>query len=133
MAIRIRPMTPEEVDTIRRLAPTSAKPVGMVSWTPMIWLANQGQQVPAIARERRLRPATIRSWLKRDNCQGLAGLQEAPRPGCPVTWAAAAVNEVSATSLTTPQALGCRSPGGRSIDWPPTCGRSREAEQALTH
>jgi transposase len=106
MAIHIRPMTAEEVDTIQRLAHSRTEPARWVERARIIWRAHQGQQVPAIARELRLCQATVRSWLKRFNCQGLAGLQEAPRPGRPVTYTSEQVSEVIATSLTKPQALG---------------------------
>jgi transposase len=85
MAIRIRPMIAEEVDTIQRLAHSRTEPARLVERARMIGLAHQGPQVPAIARELRLCQATVRFWLKRFNCRGLAGLQEAPRPGRPVT------------------------------------------------
>jgi len=106
MAIRIRPMTAEEVDTIQRLAHSRTEPARLVERARMIWLAHQGQQVRAIARDLRLCQATVRSWLKRFNCRGLVGLQEAPRPGRPVTYTSGQVSAVIATSLTKPQELG---------------------------
>jgi transposase len=78
----------------------------MVERARIIWIAHQGQQVPAIARELRLCQVTDRSWLKRFNRQGLAGWQEAPRPGRPVTYTSRQVSEVIAASLTKPQELG---------------------------
>jgi transposase len=90
---------------IQRLAHSRTEPARLVERARMIWLAHRGQQVPAIARERRLCPATVRSWLKRFNRQGLAGLQEAPRPGRPATYTSEQVSEVIATSLTKPQDL----------------------------
>jgi transposase len=105
MALRLRPMTADEVDMIHRLAHSRTEPARLVERARIIWLAHQGQQVPAIARELRLCQATVRSWLKRFNCQGLAGLQEAPRPGRPATYTAEQVSEVIATSLTKPQDL----------------------------
>jgi hypothetical protein len=73
MSIRIRPMTAEEVDTLQRLAHSRTEPARMVERARIIWIAHQGQQVPAIARELRLCQVTDRSWLKRFNRQGLAG------------------------------------------------------------
>jgi transposase len=72
----------------------------------MVWLAHQGQGVPAIAEELHLTPTTVRSWLKRFNRQGLPGLEEQPRPGRPATYRPEQVSEVIATSLTNPQDLG---------------------------
>jgi transposase len=105
MALRLSPMTADEVDMIQRLAHSRTEPARLVERARMIWLAQQGQQVPAIARELRLCPATIRSWLKRFNRQGLAGLQEAPRSGRPATYTPEQVSQVIATSLTKPQEL----------------------------
>jgi transposase len=105
MALRLRPMTADEVNTIQRLAHSRTEPARLVERARMVWLAHQDQQVPAIARELRLCQATVRSWLKRFNGQGLAGLQEAPRPGRPATYTSEQVSEVIATSLTTPQEL----------------------------
>jgi transposase len=105
MALRLRPLTADEMDMIQRLAHSRTEPARLVERARMIWLAHQGQQVPAIARELRLCHATVRSWLKRFNAQGLAGLEEAPRPGRPATYTADQVSEVIATSLTKPQEL----------------------------
>jgi transposase len=105
MALRLRPMTVDEVDGIQRLAHSRTEPARLVERARMIWRAPQGQQVAAIARELGLCHATVRSWLNRFNAQGLAGLQEAPRPGRPATYTAEQVGEVIATSLTKPQEL----------------------------
>jgi transposase len=72
----------------------------------IIWLASQGCKVPAIALELGLRPATVRIWRKRFNRQGLAGLQERPRPGRPAQYTPEQVSTVIATSLTDPRDLG---------------------------
>jgi DNA-binding NarL/FixJ family response regulator len=66
-------MTADEVDMIQRLAHSRTAPARLVERARRIWLAHQGQQVPAIARELRLCQATVRSWLKRFHCQRLAG------------------------------------------------------------
>ncbi len=106
MALRVRSMTAEEVDTIQRLAHSRTEPARTVERARMVWLAHQGFGVPAIAHKLRLCRATVRAWLKRFNRRGLTGLQEAPRPGRPATYTPAQVSEVIATSLTEPQSLG---------------------------
>ena len=73
MALRVRSMTAEEVDTIQRLAHSRTEPARTVERARMIWLARQGQRVTAIAHELRLCQATVRSWLKRFNRRGLDG------------------------------------------------------------
>jgi transposase len=106
MALRVRPMAAEEVDTIQRLAHSRTEPARTVERARMIWLAHQGRRVAAIAQELRLCQATVRAWLKRFNRRGPAGLQEAPRPGRPATYIPAQGSEVIATCLTKPQAVG---------------------------
>jgi DNA-binding NarL/FixJ family response regulator len=70
MALRLAPMTADEVDMIQRLAHSRTEPARLVERARMIWLAHQGQPVPAIARELRLCQATVRAWLQRFNRQG---------------------------------------------------------------
>jgi transposase len=53
-----------------------------------------------------LHEQTVRAWLTRFNRAGLAGLEDAPRPGRPATYTPEQVGEVIATALTDPQTLG---------------------------
>jgi transposase len=105
MAIRPRTMSEEEIDTIRRLAHSRTAPARAVQRARIVWLAHQGQRVPAIAQALHLTPTTVRSWLKRFNRQGLPGLEEQPRPGRPATYSPEQVSEVIATALTDPTTL----------------------------
>ncbi len=73
MALRPRAMSEDEIETIRRLAHSRTTPACAVQRARIVWLAHQGQRVPAIAQERHLTPTTVRSWLKRFNRQGLTG------------------------------------------------------------
>jgi transposase len=106
MALRVRPMTAEEMDTIQRLAHSRTEPARMVERARIVWLASQGLRVPAIAQQLRLCQPTVRAWLRRFNRRGLAGLQEAARPGRPATYTPEQVSAVIATSLSKPQDLG---------------------------
>lgn len=47
----------------------------------IVLAAAQGESTVAIARAFKLRPATVSKWRTRFAAQGLAGLQDAPRPG----------------------------------------------------
>jgi transposase len=94
------------METIRQLAHARTAPARTVERARIVWLAHQGRRVPAIAQELHLTPTTVRSWLMRFNRQGLAGLQEKPRPGRPPIYTPEQVSEVIATSLTNPQELG---------------------------
>jgi transposase len=105
MAIRPRATSEAEIATIRRLAHSRTVPARAVQRARIVWLAHQGQRVPAIARELHLTPTTVRRWLKRFNRQGLPGLEEQPRPGRPAAYSPEQVSEVIATALTAPQTL----------------------------
>jgi transposase len=106
MALRLRPLTEEETETVRRLAHARTEPVRAVERARIVWLAWQGRRVPSIAAELGLAQETVRRWLKRFNATGLAGMKDEPRAGRPPTYSAAEVGEVVATSLTDPRRLG---------------------------
>jgi transposase len=106
MAIRIRALTVEELEAIRRLARSRTEPARTVERAKVVWLAQEGQKVPAIAKTLHLSQATVRLWLKRFQAQGLAGLTDKARSGCPPTYTPDQVSEVIAAALTNPQSLG---------------------------
>jgi transposase len=106
MALHVRELTLEEQASLRRLAHSRTDPVRLVERARILWLASQGQRVPAIAAQLRLAQATVRRWLKRFNATGLDGLRDQPRAGRPSTYTAAEVGAVIAASLTDPQRLG---------------------------
>jgi transposase len=90
------------------VGPTSRK--GGRAWRTIRGPRRSGQGITtyqaANAQELRLCQETVRTWRKRFNRQGLAGLQEAPRLGRPATYTPEQVSAVIATSLTKPQAVG---------------------------
>jgi transposase len=106
MAIRVRPLTHQERAVIERLAHSRTAPARQVERAKIIWLASQGQTVPAIAGRLRLHEQTVRDWLKRFNEAGLPGLGDRPRGGKPPTYTPEQVAEVVALALTAPQTLG---------------------------
>lgn len=106
MAIRVREMTPEEVETIERLAHSRTEPARTVERARIVWLCRQGKKAPAIAEELRVVPKTVRLWIQRFNAEGVEGLQDRPRSGRPVTYTAEQVSEVIAAALSKPQELG---------------------------
>jgi transposase len=105
MALRLRPMSEEDLDTIQRLAHSRTAPARAVQRARIVWLAYQGQRGPAIAQELHLTPTTVRRWLTRFNCQGLPGLEEQPRSGRPAPYSPEQVSEVIVTALTDPKTL----------------------------
>src|SRR5260370_24624094 len=106
MALRIREMTGEEHEQIKRLSHSRTAPARQVERARIVQLASQGHLVPAIAAHLQIGQDVVRVWLKRFNAEGLAGLADRPRAGRPATYTAEQVGEVIATALTNPQDLG---------------------------
>ena len=77
-----------------------------MEWARLVWLASQGQRVPAIAQELGVAEKTVRCWLRRFDVQGMAGLAAAPRAGRPPTYTPEEAGVVVATVLRKPGALG---------------------------
>jgi transposase len=105
MALSVRVLTDEERATLARVARSRTTATREVERARIIWLASQGQRVPAIAEALHLSANTVRRWLKRFNADGLAGLTDAFRSGRPATYTPEQVGEVMATALTDPQHL----------------------------
>ena len=103
---RLRPLTPEEARAIQQLVQSRTAPAARVERARIVWLAHQGQSVPAIAHQLHRCTVMVRKWLSRFEAQGLAGLDERPRCGRPATYPAEQVSEVLACALTDPQQLG---------------------------
>ena len=106
MALRIREMTDEEQEQIKRLSQSRTAPVRQVERARIVQLASQGHFVPAIAAHLQIGQDVVRLWLKRFNADGLVGLADRPRAGRPATYTAEQVGEVIATALTNPKDLG---------------------------
>jgi transposase len=104
--LTLRPLTDEESRTVERLAHSRTEPARAVERARIVCEARRGARVPAIARALGITEATVRTWLKRFNAQGVAGLADAPRSGRPPTYSPDEVGEVIAASLTKPDDLG---------------------------
>ncbi len=104
--LTLRPLTDDETRTIARLAQSRTEPARTVERAQMIWRAQQGARVPAIARALGITEATVRTWLARFNAAGVEGPKDAPRRGRPPVSSPAEVGEVIAASLTKPDDLG---------------------------
>ena len=105
MAIHVRTLTDVERRTIEHLAHSRTAEARQVERARIIWLSAQGMKGPAIAQRLGLHEQTVRDWLNRFNAQGVAGLEDRPRPGKPRTYAAEQRSEVVATALTDPLSL----------------------------
>jgi transposase len=78
----------------------------VVERAKIIQQARQRQRVPAIAKDLHVGQDTVRLWLKRFNEEGVDGLADEPRSGCPPTYSPEQIGEIIATALTDPQQLG---------------------------
>lgn len=105
MALHVRSLTDTERTTLARVAHSRTAAARDVERARLVWLASQGQRVPAIAAALQLSANTVRRWLKRFNADGLAGLTDAVRSGRPATYTPGQVAEVIATALSNPQHL----------------------------
>jgi transposase len=105
MTLRVREVLADEGTELRRLVESRTAEVREVERARIIWLAWQGWSVPAIARELRLCEPTVRTWLKRFNASGLAGLQDRRRGGRPSRYGPEQIGRVVALALADPDAL----------------------------
>src|SRR2546421_5988638 len=103
--LRLREMTPDEIETISRLRQSRTASARLVERARMIGLPRQGLSAPAIAKAVGVEAHPVRLWLRRFNAAGLDGLRDAPRPGPPATYTPEQVGEVIAAALTNPQRL----------------------------
>jgi transposase len=104
--LTLRPLALEETEELRRLAHSRTASARSVERARICWLAHQGQTVPAIAVAVGICEATARTWIKRFNADGVAGLADAGRGGRPPTYTAAEIGAVVAASLSDPQTVG---------------------------
>jgi transposase len=98
-------MTDAERAAITQVAHSRTEPARRVERARIIAAAAAGTPAPAIAAELRLHANTVRTWIKRFNATGLAGLEDEPRAGRPATYSPEAVGSVIRTALTDPQQL----------------------------
>src|SRR6266568_4556878 len=106
MALQLRELTQEEEKTIERLLHARSTPVGKLKRVKIIWLASQAKPTPEIAKQLEVSERMVRKWLKRFREQGLAGLEEAPRSGRPMTYTPEEVSSIIQTALSHPRDLG---------------------------
>lgn len=104
--LHVRELTEQERETIQQLARSRTAAVRQVERARIVQASSEGQRVSELAERLQLREAKVRKWIKRFNAKGLAGLEDEPRTGRPVTYTVEEVSEVVAASLTDPQSLG---------------------------
>jgi transposase len=104
--LQLRPLTEEEAHVIRTVARSQTASVRLVERARIIHLASQGKSIPHIRKELNLAPNTVRTWFKRFEQQGLAGLEDEPRPGAPPRYTPENRARVLQAARTRPTELG---------------------------
>jgi DNA-binding NarL/FixJ family response regulator len=79
MALRLRALTEEEAQTIRKWSQSRTDEARLVERAKMIRLASEGHQVSQVAQAMGVNEKTVRKWLKRMNEQGVTGLCDEAR------------------------------------------------------
>src|SRR5436305_1253503 len=103
--LHLRTLNEEEERVIRKLAHSRTASARLVQRAQIIELASQGQTIPQIMQQLHLSEHMVRKWWKRFELQGLAGLEDAPRPGAPSRYSAENKARVLEAALTRPKAL----------------------------
>jgi transposase len=104
--LRVRAMSEDEVQILKRWARTRTGAVRLAERARLLLWARQGWRVSDLVHMLGLSDPTVRSWIKRFNAHGVAGLKDAPRSGRPPTYTPEQVVEVLAAALTDPKTLG---------------------------
>jgi transposase len=107
MALHLRPLTGEEIQTIKKWSQSRTEAARLVERAKIIRLASEGELVPQIAEALSINEKSVRKWLKRFAERGLAGLEDAPRSGAPSRYTPEVKAQIIATALANPRELGC--------------------------
>ncbi len=102
----VRELSAAEAATLQQLAQSRTAPARLVERAQIIRALSQGATVAAVARQQGVDRRTVELWRHRFNEQGMVGLKDRPRSGCPRTYTAEQVSEVIALAFTDPHQLG---------------------------
>src|SRR5918992_6236707 len=106
LALKVRALTADEVDELKRLAGSRTAPQRMVQRAQIVWASAQGETAPVIEARLGLSALRVRAWIHRLNRDGLIGLADAPRCGRPRRHDETARGSVLALARTKPRSLG---------------------------
>jgi transposase len=106
MALKVRALTEEETATLHRLAHARTAAHRVVQRAQLIRASAQGLGVPPIAPRVGLSALRVRTWVRRFNARGLAGLADRPRAGRPRRHDETTRGTVIALARTKPRGLG---------------------------
>jgi transposase len=103
--LRLRALNEEEEQVIKKLAHSRTASARLVERAKIIELGSRGETIPQIMQQLHLSEHMVRKWWKRFEQQGLAGLEDAPRPGAPSRYTAENKARVLEAALTSPSDL----------------------------
>ncbi|HEX9133633.1 MAG TPA: helix-turn-helix domain-containing protein [Ktedonobacteraceae bacterium] len=103
--LRLRALSAEEERVIKKLSRSRIASARLVQRAKIIELAKEGHTIPQIMQQLHLSEHMVRKWWKRFEQQGLAGLEDAPRPGAPSRYTAENKARVLEAALTPPKDL----------------------------
>lgn len=107
--LRLRSVSDGEAQQVRRLAASRTQPARLVQRAKVIEVLLDHAELPAGKAGRFAgyrNEASGRKWVKQFNRQGLAGLDDAPRPGRPVTHDQRVHSALISLALQKPRSLG---------------------------
>ena len=104
--LHLRGLTPEEERVISKLARSQSASKRLVERAKIIQLAAEGLTIPQIVQQLHASEPMVRKWWKRFEQQGLAGLEDAPRPGAPSRYTPENKARVLQAARTRPSELG---------------------------
>jgi transposase len=101
--VRVLAVRDQDRAELERRSRSKAEPARVAQRARIVLLSEQGLSGPAIAERVGCTEPTVVLWRKRYSERGLAGLDDAPRPGGPVTVMTPEVQaQVLADTLTPP-------------------------------
>jgi transposase len=103
--LHLRELTSEEERVVGKLARSQSASKRLVERAKIIQLAKEGQSIPQIVQQLHLSEPMVRKWWKRFEQQGLAGLEDAARPGAPSHYTPEDKAQVLEAALTRPSDL----------------------------
>lgn len=104
--LQLRRLTSEEQNVLQRVARSRTEAVRRVERAQALIAYSKGVGVAAIAQRLRCSEPTIYGLLHRFEAQGLAALDDAPRPGRPPTYSEVERGELLVTAQTHPHQFG---------------------------
>ena len=106
MVLKVRALTEEEATDLHRLAHSRTSAHRGVQRAQISWASVQGLRVPTIAQRVGLSALRVRTWIRRFNARGLAGLADRPRTGRPRRHDEITRGTVIALARTKPHSMG---------------------------